>query len=108
MRNDEHDLTDQQMVAASFIAVSEVSGKVLREKLTEAGFRKDGPRFYVFMGRLERDGLVDGRYVKVQGNTRQLRERHYKLTATGRRALDRKIALMELAKNQMQLGFGYA
>lgn len=61
----------------------------MRDRLQEYAVRKSAPAFYQLMARMEDAGVVEGWYQQevVEGQT--VRQRHYKITAQGRRACDR-------------------
>lgn len=63
-------------------------GREVREKLAEAGERKSGPAFYQLMGRLEESGLVKGQYDQRVVDSQIIRERHYRITGDGSRAMN--------------------
>lgn len=62
------------------------AGKEIRERLSRHGARRSGPAFYQLMARLEDAGLVEGRYEQRVEEGRVLKERSYRLTASGRAA----------------------
>jgi DNA-binding PadR family transcriptional regulator len=61
-------------------------GKALRKALRTEQISQQVPTFRACIRRLERDGLIVGRYVRASGGARG-RERSYALTAAGRKAL---------------------
>ena len=59
----------------------------IREHLARAfKFRQSGPAFYQSMARLEDAGFVEGWYEQQIVAAQIIRERHYRITALGRRS----------------------
>lgn len=82
-------LTDRQFVVLGALLAHERSGREIRERLREAGYRMSLPGFYQLMARLEDENLVAGWYESIVVAGQALRERRYKVRAEGRRAWDR-------------------
>ena len=80
-------LTHLQALAISLLLEQPGAGRVLRQRLKEQGVRQSGPAFYQFMAGLEDAGLVQGRYEQQIVKGQIIRERHYEVQASGRRAL---------------------
>jgi DNA-binding PadR family transcriptional regulator len=80
------ELTSAQWLVLSLLLDEELSGRVLREKLAEKGRRSSSPAFYQFMARLEEAGHVQGHYVQKIVGGHAIKERFYKITASGIRA----------------------
>jgi len=80
-------LTHLQALAISLLVEEPGAGRVLRQRLKEQGVRQSGPAFYQFMAGLEDAGLVQGRYEQQVVNGQIIRERHYQVLPSGRRAL---------------------
>lgn len=57
----------------------------MRAALVSHGVRSTAPAFYQLMARLERDGLVEGRYEQVTAGDQSVTERRYTLRPTGAR-----------------------
>jgi DNA-binding PadR family transcriptional regulator len=68
-------------------AAGERTGRDLRALLADYGVRNSAPAFYQMMARLEDGAFVEGAYVSRVINGQHLKERHYELTAAGKRAL---------------------
>ena len=62
------------------------TGRALREHLEEFQVKRSGPAFYQLMARMEDGGLVEGWYVQQVISGQIIRERQYRITATGTRA----------------------
>jgi DNA-binding PadR family transcriptional regulator len=80
------DISPLQFLALGMLLGGEQSGRRIREEARRYGVRRSRAAFYQFMARLERDGLVEGRYEVVQGSEQRVTERRYAITAAGRRA----------------------
>ena len=74
-------LTMQQIFILDIIGRGEIQGPDLRAELERGGFPVSPPGFCETMKRLERAGLVDGRYTKPAKAPG--RARAYQLTADG-------------------------
>lgn len=81
-------LSHLQFLVVGALQGRSVPGREVREALRRFGVRKSGPGFYQLMARLEDAGLVEGRYHQEIVDGQIIRERHYMLTADGRRAWD--------------------
>jgi DNA-binding PadR family transcriptional regulator len=66
----------------------EQSGQYVRDELAQQGVKRSGPGFYQLMARLEEGGFVKGRYEQLLIDGQAVKERRYKLTASGVRAWD--------------------
>ena len=80
-------ITHLQFLVLEALSVDEQAGRELRALLSSVGVRNSGPAFYQMMARLEEAGLVDGgvRAKILAGQT--LKERRYRLTRAGLRAV---------------------
>ena len=79
-------LSHLQFLALGVILSSEEPGRVIRDVVADYGERRTVAAFYQLMARLERDGLIDGWYEPVVVGDQTVRERRYRITATGTRA----------------------
>jgi DNA-binding PadR family transcriptional regulator len=79
------DLTHLQFLVLGVLLTGEHSGRTLRRAIDEYGISRSAPAFYQMMARLERDGLVEGRYEQVQAGDQAVTERRYRATASGSR-----------------------
>ena len=79
-------LTHLQFLVASELRSGAARGRDLRARLKEAGVRQSGPAFYQMMAGLEDAGFVSGWYEQRIVDAQIIRERHYKLLASGTKA----------------------
>jgi DNA-binding PadR family transcriptional regulator len=79
-------LSHGQFVVLSVLMGSTASGRDIRKRLTQFGVRQGGPAFYQLMARMEDANLVLGWYEQKIVKAQIIRERHYRITAVGRRA----------------------
>ena len=77
-------LTHLQFLVLGLLRDGEQPGRVIRETLARHGVRRTAPAFYQLMARLERDGVVEGRYEQVTAGGQAVTERRYVLRARGR------------------------
>jgi DNA-binding MarR family transcriptional regulator len=80
------DISQLQFLALGALLAGERPGRELREVAGEFGVRGTRAAFYQLMARLERAGLVEGWYAPVRVDEQTVTERHYRVTASGRRA----------------------
>jgi DNA-binding PadR family transcriptional regulator len=78
-------LTHLQFLTLGVLQPREQPGRVVRDALAAHGVRRTAAAFYQLMARLERDGLVDGRYEQIVVGDQAVTERRYRLTAAGLR-----------------------
>ncbi|MDQ3068486.1 MAG: helix-turn-helix transcriptional regulator [Acidobacteriota bacterium] len=76
-------LTHLQFLVLGLLRDSEQAGRLLRTTLATHGVRSTAPAFYQLMARLERDGLVEGRYEQVRAGDQAVTERRYRLLPAG-------------------------
>ncbi len=79
-------LSHLQFLVLSVLLSDEHSGRELRARLSEFGVRKSGPAFYQLMARLEDSEFVSGRYEQEIVEGQIIRERVYKIRASGTKA----------------------
>jgi hypothetical protein len=77
------DLTHLQFLIIGALVDGEQPGRVVRDRLADAGVVKSGPGFYQLMARLEEAKLVEGRYEQKVIDGQALKERRYKMTGLG-------------------------
>ncbi len=80
-------VTHLQYLVLEALAEDERAGRDLRTLLTDHGVKSSGPAFYQMMSRLEEAGLVEGRYDSKVVDGQHLKERRYRLTRSGARAV---------------------
>ena len=88
-------LTHLQFLVLGVLRTTDQPGRVVRQVLASYGIRRSGPAFYQLMARLERDGLVEGRYEQITIGDQAVTERHYHLTTDGARRWSRAQAFYE-------------
>ena len=81
-------LTHLQFLVLGLLRAGEQPGRVVRETLGKHGIRRTAPAFYQLMARLERDGLIEGRYEQVTVGGQAVTERRYNLLSRGRSRWD--------------------
>src|SRR5258706_15347632 len=83
------ELSHLQFAVLDVAGTSTISGKELRKALlAEHGLKKSGPAFYQLMARLEEAKFVEGWYEQEVIDGQIIKERNYKITASGTRALN--------------------
>ena len=81
-------LSALQFAVLDTLGTVELSGKQLRGNLAaERGIKKSGPSFYQLMARLEEAKLVEGRIDQKIVDGQIIKERFYKVTGEGSRAV---------------------
>src|SRR6266478_1256552 len=84
------ELSHLQFAVLDVIGSSTISGKQLRKALSvERNLKKSGPAFYQLMARLEEAKFVQGWYEQEVIEGQIIKERNYKITGNGIRALAR-------------------
>ncbi len=78
-------LTHLQFLVLGVLRSGEQPGRTIREAIAAYGVRRSGPAFYQMMARLERDGLVEGRYEQIEVGGQAVKERRYKIRPAGAR-----------------------
>lgn len=81
-------LTHLQFLVVIEILRGATRGRLVRNRLKEAGVRQSGPAFYQMMAALEDAGFVSGWYEQQVINRQIIRERHYKVLASGKKAAE--------------------
>jgi len=76
-------VTHLQFLILEQLGAGEAAGAEVRAALGEHGVPRTLPAFYELMGRLEKSGLVEGRYAAKTVNGQKVRERRYALTGDG-------------------------
>lgn len=81
------DVTHLQFIVLEALRDSEQSGRDIRALLGDYGIRNTAPAFYQMMARLEQAGLVEGWYSQKLVGGQNVKERRYRLTKAGARAV---------------------
>jgi DNA-binding PadR family transcriptional regulator len=79
------ELTHLQFLVLGVLRSADQPGRALRDALSGYGIRRTGPAFYQLMARLEKDRLIDGWYEQITVGDQAVTERHYRITADGKR-----------------------
>jgi DNA-binding PadR family transcriptional regulator len=82
------ELSHLQFAVLEVLGTAQMSGKDLRTGLGELGIKKSGPAFYQMMARLEEAKFVEGWYIQEVVDGQIIKERQYKITGSGVRALN--------------------
>ncbi len=83
-------MTNQRLSSLQFLILGVLlegdrPGRTIRERLAEFGESRTGPAFYRLMSRMEDAGLIVGRYDHEVVDGQMIRQRIYRVNATGRR-----------------------
>jgi DNA-binding PadR family transcriptional regulator len=81
-------LTHLQFLVVVEILGGATRGRLLRDRLKEAGVRQSGPAFYQMMAVLEDAGFISGWYEQQVIDSQIIRERHYRVLASGKKAAE--------------------
>jgi hypothetical protein len=79
-------LTHLQFLVIAELSRGSARGRQLRSGLEDAGVRQSGPAFYQMMAGLEDAEYVSGWYEQQVVEGQIIRERHYKVLASGKKA----------------------
>jgi DNA-binding PadR family transcriptional regulator len=80
-------VTHLQFLVLEALSDTEQAGRALRAMLSTYRVRSSAPAFYQMMGRLEDAGLVEGWYDGRVVDGQHVKERCYRLTKPGARAV---------------------
>jgi len=80
-------ITHLQVLVIDAVSEEEQIGRDLRDRLAAHGVKNSAPAFYQMMGRLEESGLVEGWYEQRLVEGQNIKERRYRITKRGQRAL---------------------
>jgi DNA-binding PadR family transcriptional regulator len=82
------ELSHLQFAVLDVLGAAVKRGKDLRTGLSELGIKKSGPSFYQMMARLEEAKCVEGWYNQEIVEGQIIKERQYRITGNGVRALN--------------------
>jgi len=82
------DITHLQFLILAILMDDTKTGRRVREELAEEGVKKSGPAFYQLMARLEDSRFLKGWYEQKIVDGQIIKERHYKLTGQGLKAIE--------------------
>jgi len=88
-------ITHLQFLVLEALARAEQAGRDVRALLASYGLKHSAPAFYQMMGRLEEAGLVEGWYDQRLVAGQSIKERRYRLTRSGTRAVAETRAFYE-------------
>jgi DNA-binding PadR family transcriptional regulator len=81
-------ITHLQFLVLGELLRSPAPGRQIRSSLVDRGVRKSGPAFYQMMARMEDASLLEGWYEQQIVDGQIIRERHYRIVPSGRKAWD--------------------
>lgn len=81
-------ITHLQFLVLDALVSAEQAGRDLRDLLAGFGIRNSAPAFYQMMARLESAGLIEGWYDQKLIDGQNVKERRYRLTHQGERAIE--------------------
>lgn len=98
------EITHLQFLVLDCLSEDERPGQHIRQRLSQAKVRQSGPAFYRMMARLEDAGLVEGYYVQQVIDGQIIKQRHYRLSTSGRRAWEstRRFYLESIRRSEME------
>ena len=76
-------LSNLQFLVLGTLRAGPLTGREIRDRLAEFGFRKTGPAFYQLMSRLEESAFVEGWYTQEIVHGQIIRERNYRMQPGG-------------------------
>ena len=102
------ELSHLQFLVLARLLTAEQSGAEIRADLKRFRVRQSGPAFYQMMARLEKAGLVDGWYTQEVIEGQIIKQRHYRVTAPGRRAWQECRSFYERTIDDVTEGLSHA
>jgi len=81
------EITHLQFLVLEALVEKEHAGRELRALLASFGLKNSAPAFYQMMGRLEESGFVEGWYDQKLVAGQNIKERRYRVTRAGMRAI---------------------
>ncbi len=88
-------LSHLQFVVLECLGTQRVSGRDLRAALRTHQVLKSAPSFYQLMSRLEDAGFVEGEYESRMIGNNAVKERFYRITGDGQKAMQQTCAFYE-------------
>jgi len=95
-------LSHLQFLVLGHLLAGPAAGREVRRRLQDFGIRKSGPAFYQLMVRMEDGGLVEGWYEQQIVDSQIIRERHYRVLGTGRKAWEHSRAFYRQAIGEFE------
>ena len=102
------ELSHLQFAVLEVLGAAQMSGKDLRTGLGELGINKSGPAFYQMMARLEDAKCVEGSYSQEIIEGQIIKERRYRITGNGIRALNQTKSFYHGRTREMALRPAFA
>jgi DNA-binding PadR family transcriptional regulator len=81
------ELSHLQVLVLECLGTQKLSGRELRRLMAENKVKKTGPAFYQLMARLEEARFVEGEYSQKIVEGQIIKERFYRITGQGERAM---------------------
>jgi DNA-binding PadR family transcriptional regulator len=97
-------LSHLQVLVLECLGTHKISGRELRNLLAKNGAKKSGPAFYQLMARLEDAGFVEGEYSRKIVEGQIIKERWYRVTGQGERALQHTLDFYSSRQAATQTG----
>ena len=97
-------LSHLQVRVIECLGANKCSGRELRDLLAAKGTKKSGPAFYQLMARLEEAGFVQGEYSQKIVEGQIIKERFYRVTGQGERALQQTLQFYQSLGGTLSLG----
>jgi DNA-binding PadR family transcriptional regulator len=97
-------LSHLQVLVLESLGTRKISGRELRLLLMQSGTKKSGPAFYQLMGRLEEAGFVEGEYSQKIVEGQIIKERSYRVTGQGERAMRQTLQFYQDRAEALSLG----
>jgi DNA-binding PadR family transcriptional regulator len=86
-KNNLPELSHLQLLVLECLGTQKLSGRELRARLAQHRTKKSLPAFYQLMARLEEVRFVEGEYSQKIVEGQIIKERHYRVTGEGARAV---------------------
>lgn len=102
------EISHLQVLVLECLGTNMCSGRVLRRLLAEKGTKKSGPAFYQLMARLEESRFVEGEYSQKIVEGQIIKERHYRVSAEGVKAMRNAFSFYAALSKSASGGLTYA
>lgn len=97
-------LSHLQVMVLECLGTQKRSGRELRHLLSENDIKKSLPAFYQLMARLEESKFVEGEYSQKIVEGQIIKERFYRVTGNGEKALRQTLSFYENVAQAISLG----
>jgi DNA-binding PadR family transcriptional regulator len=98
------ELSHLQVLVLECLGTQKRSGRELRQLLAENKIKKSGPAFYQLMARLEEARFVEGEYSQKVVEGQIIKERHYRVTGQGEKAMRQTAAFYQTVARTFSTG----